>query len=157
VFIVQCKKLRKTDVTVSVTTASSKVPPAIANDFLNQGMNFVTAPHGCISMSDEPAKTIAPAVPAQLTILEDTVEGVAEDLLGGQYDDPVRVIGFDTIERKLLDVSEEVARELRQRCADQDRRLPEFLQGFIERYAKAEAQQSSKERCAGRGGAAPTI
>ena len=137
-FIVQCKKLRKADVTVSVTTASSKVAPAVANDFLNQGMNFVTAPHGCISMSDDPAKTRAPAVPAQSTIVEDTVEGVAEDLLGGE-DDPVRVIGFNTIERKLLDVSEEVARELRQRCADQDRRLPEFLQEFIERYAKAKA------------------
>ena len=138
-FIVQCKKLRKADVAVSVRPAYSKVPPAVANDFLNQGMNFLTAPHGCISMSDEPAKTPAPAVPAQPTILEDTVEGVAEDLLGGQYNDPVRVIGFNTIERKLLDVSEEVARELRQRCADQDRRLPEFLQEFVERYAKAKA------------------
>jgi hypothetical protein len=136
VFIVQCKKLRKADATVSVTTASSKVPRAVANDLLNQGMNFVTAPHGCIS---EPAKTLAPAVQAQPTILEDTVEGVAEDLLGGQYDDPVRVIGFNTTERKLLDVSEEVARELRHRCADQDRRLPEFLEEFIERYAKAKA------------------
>ena len=123
---------------MSVTTASSKVAPAIANDFLNQGMNFVTAPHD-ISMSDEAAKTLARAVPAQPTIVEDTVEGVAEDLLGGQYDDPVRVIGFNTTERKLLDVSEEVARELRHRCADQNRRLPEFLQEFIERYAKAKS------------------
>jgi hypothetical protein len=139
VFIVQCKKLRKADATVSFTTASSKVPRAVANDLLNQGMNSITAPHGCIFMSDEPAKTLAPAVQVQPTILEDTVEGVAEDLLGGQYDDPVRVIGFNTTERKLLDVSEEVARELRHRCADQDRRLPEFLQEFIERYAKAKS------------------
>jgi hypothetical protein len=34
------------------------------------------------------------------------------------------VIGFDTMERSLLDVSEDIARELRQRCSDPDRRLP---------------------------------
>ena len=31
----------------------------------------------------------------------------------------------------------EVARELRQRCADRDRRPPEFLQEFIGRYESA--------------------
>jgi len=34
----------------------------------------------------------------------------------------------------LDDVSEGVARELRQRCADQDRELPEFLEVFVERH-----------------------
>ena len=32
------------------------------------------------------------------------------------------------------DVTQDVARELRQRCADQERELPEFLHEFVERY-----------------------
>ena len=31
-------------------------------------------------------------------------------------------------------VSEDAARELRQRCADQDRELPDFLREFVDRY-----------------------
>jgi hypothetical protein len=54
--------------------------------------------------------------------------------LEGRYNDPVRVIGFNTTERNSWDVSEDVARELRQRCVDQDRRLPDFLQEFMARY-----------------------
>jgi hypothetical protein len=95
----------KADVTVSVTTASSKALPAVASDFLNQGMNFVTAPHGC--MSDEPAKALALGVPPQRTILEDMSRMSLKICLGAQYDDPVTVIGFNTIERKLLDVPED--------------------------------------------------
>jgi hypothetical protein len=37
------------------------------------------------------------------------------------------------------DVSEDVARELRQRCADRRRELPESLQRFVERYHNAQA------------------
>ena len=33
-----------------------------------------------------------------------------------------------------MDVSEDVARELRQRCGAQDRELPDFLERFVERY-----------------------
>jgi hypothetical protein len=133
-FIVQCKKLRKADVTRNVTSASSKAAPAAANDFLNQGMNCVTAAHGSVSMGDEFATTLAPAVASRQTTVEDTIAGVVDDLLEGQYNDPVRVISFNTTERNSWDVSEDVARELRQRCVDQDRRLPDFLQEFVARY-----------------------
>jgi hypothetical protein len=139
VFIVQCKKLPKADAAKDVTLVSSKAARAVANEFLNQGMNSVTAPDGCISMSDEPPKTIVPETPSQGTVVEDTIKSLAENLLEGHYNDPVKVIGFNTIERSLLDVSEDVARELRRRCADQDRRLPEFLQEFVGRYASAKA------------------
>jgi hypothetical protein len=65
------------------------------------------------------------------TNVEDTeLESVINDLLEGQYSNPVRVIGFNTAEGWSRDVSEDVARELRQRCADQDRELPEFPWGL---------------------------
>jgi hypothetical protein len=69
------------------------------------------------------------------TNVQDTdLEAVIDDLWEGQYGNPVRVIGFNTAEGWSRDVSEDAARELRQRCADQDRELPDFLREFVERY-----------------------
>src|SRR5947199_2880716 len=80
-------------------------------------------------------RPIPPPSAWRLPPVEDTIESVVDDLLEGQYNNPVRVIGFDAAERTSRDVSEDVARELRQRCADQDRELPDFLERFVERYA----------------------
>jgi len=62
--------------------------------------------------------------------VEDTIDCVADDLLEGRYNNPVRVIEFDAAERTSNDVSEDVARVVRQRCMDQRRAPPEFLQEF---------------------------
>jgi len=61
-------------------------------------------------------------------------ETVITDLLHGKYSNPVRVVAFNTAEGWSRDVSEDVARELRQRCADQEHELPEFLEGLVERF-----------------------
>ena len=51
------------------------------------------------------------------TNVEDTdLEAVIQDLLEGQYSNPVRVIGFNVSEGWVRGVSEEIARMLRQRC-----------------------------------------
>ena len=71
--------------------------------------------------------------------VEDTdLQTVITYLLQGQFANPVRVIGFNTTEGWSRDVSEDVARELRQRCADRDRELPEFLREFVERCEPAD-------------------
>jgi hypothetical protein len=71
------------------------------------------------------------------THVEETdFETVIIDLLEGQFSNPVRVIGFNTAEGWSRDVSEEVADELRQRCADEMREIPDFLQEFMERHAR---------------------
>jgi len=64
---------------------------------------------------------------------ETDLETVVRDLMDGQYCNTVRVVGFNTAEGWSRDVSEDVARELRQRCVDQLRELPTFLKGFVER------------------------
>jgi hypothetical protein len=61
------------------------------------------------------------------------LETVIADLLDGQYSSPVSVIAFNTAEGWSRDVSENVARELRRRCAEQARELPPYLQDFVER------------------------
>ena len=62
------------------------------------------------------------------------LEAVIQDLLTGQYKDPVRVVGFNTAERWAEDVSADVAHELRHRCDLQQRDVPFFLQAFVDRY-----------------------
>jgi hypothetical protein len=61
-------------------------------------------------------------------------ETIIVDLLTGQYKDPVRIIGFNTVEGWSQDVSADVAQELRRRCDLQQRDIPFFLQDFVDRY-----------------------
>ena len=71
------------------------------------------------------------------TDVEDTdLESVIADMLEGQLSNPVRVISFNTAEGWSRDVSEDVAHELRQRCLDQGRDIPPWLEQFVERHAK---------------------
>ena len=70
------------------------------------------------------------------TNVEDTdLEAVINDLLEGQYSNPVRVIAFNLSEGWVCDVSEAIARKLRQRCADEGRELPDSLQQLVEEAA----------------------
>jgi hypothetical protein len=62
------------------------------------------------------------------------LEAVIADLLDGQYSRPVRVIAFNTAEGWSRDVSEDVARELSRRCAEEARDLPLSLEEFVDRY-----------------------
>jgi hypothetical protein len=63
------------------------------------------------------------------------LEVVINDLLGGQYRNPVCIIAFNTGERWSQDVSEDVAQELRQRCDLAGKELPENIQDFVERHS----------------------
>jgi hypothetical protein len=62
------------------------------------------------------------------------LETVIQDLVSGQYSDPIRVIAFNTAERWSQDVSEDVAHELRRRCDLQLRDVPSSIQDFVERH-----------------------
>lgn len=61
------------------------------------------------------------------------LETVIQDLLSGQYNNPIRVIAFNTGERWSEDVSDDVAHELRRRCDLQLRDVPSSIQDFVER------------------------
>jgi len=62
------------------------------------------------------------------------LETVIEDLLSGQYNNPIRVVAFNTEERWSEDVSEDVAHELRRRCDLQMRELPATISDFVEQH-----------------------
>ena len=62
------------------------------------------------------------------------LEAVITDLLEGQYNNPVRIAGFNTAEGWARDISEEVADEVRRRCDLKMTEVPANLKGFIERH-----------------------
>ena len=67
------------------------------------------------------------------TAEEDTTLGsVVDDLLTGQFSNPVRVVAFNTSEGWSRDVSEDVAREVVRRLAG--RRLAASSRKFVEAY-----------------------
>lgn len=73
------------------------------------------------------------------TNVEDTdLDAVIDDLLEGQYSNPVRVISFNVSEGWVRDVSEEIARKLSQRCSDEGRDLPFSLHQLVERAIERE-------------------
>jgi hypothetical protein len=71
------------------------------------------------------------------------LETVIQDLLTGQYSDPIRVIAFNTAEGWSQDVSEDVAQELRRRCDLQMRDVPSVIQNFVERHEGHDRHQPS--------------
>jgi hypothetical protein len=62
------------------------------------------------------------------------LETVIQDLLSGQYNNPIRVVAFNTEERWSEDVSEDVAHELRRRCDLQMHELPVSISDFVEQH-----------------------
>jgi hypothetical protein len=62
------------------------------------------------------------------------LDTVIQDLLTGQYSDPLRVVAFNTAEGWSQDVSEDVAQELRRRCDLQLRDVPASIQDFVEMH-----------------------
>lgn len=77
------------------------------------------------------------------TDVENThLETVITDMLDGQYNSPVRVVGFNTAEGWARDVSEDIADEIRRRCDLQMTEVPANLQEFVEQHERrADRQQ----------------
>jgi hypothetical protein len=68
------------------------------------------------------------------------LETVITDLTSGQFNDPIRVVAFNTLEHWSEDVSEDIAREIQTRCDIEGERVPEHIQDFVERHQRHERQ-----------------
>ena len=62
------------------------------------------------------------------------LETVLQDLMSGQYNNPIRVIAFNTAERWSEDVSGDVASKIRRRCDLQMCDVPSAIQDFVESH-----------------------
>ena len=56
---------------------------------------------------------------------------LVRNLLDGQYEDPVRIVAFNTAEGWSRDVTVDIADELRRRCVEYDE-IPETVLQFVE-------------------------
>jgi hypothetical protein len=63
-----------------------------------------------------------------------SIENVIDDLLTGQFNNPVRVVAFNTSEGWSRDVSEDVAREVLRRVAARGRPLAASSRQFVEAH-----------------------
>jgi hypothetical protein len=68
------------------------------------------------------------------------LEAVISDLMSGQYNNPVRVVAFNTTEQWSEDVSGDVAREIIRRLDLAADKLPSSLEEFVERHLGMERQ-----------------
>ena len=60
------------------------------------------------------------------------LETVINELMSGQFKDPVRVVAFNTLEHWSKDVSEDIAREIQIRCDIEGGSIPEHILDFVE-------------------------
>jgi hypothetical protein len=67
---------------------------------------------------------------AETDLGETDLETTISDLMSSQYDDPVRVVAFNTSEHWSEDASEDVAREIRRRLDLVGGALPALLAAF---------------------------
>ena len=64
-------------------------------------------------------------------------ETIVEDFLSGQFNDPVSVVAFNTLEHWSHDVSREIAAEIQTRCDIEGAAVPEHIQDFVASYTGA--------------------
>lgn len=62
-------------------------------------------------------------------------ETIIADFLTGQFNGPVRVIAFNTLEHWSDDVSEAIATEIQTRCDIEGASVPEHISDFVDRYS----------------------
>jgi hypothetical protein len=68
------------------------------------------------------------------------LETLITDLIAGQFNDPVRVVAFNTLEHWAEDVSTDIAREILSRCDMDGDDVPEALQDFVDSYVGPDRQ-----------------
>jgi hypothetical protein len=70
------------------------------------------------------------------------LETVILGLLEGEYNNPIRVVAFNTAEGWSRDASADIAQELRRRCDLQMRDVPYNIHEFVERHYGLDRQLS---------------
>jgi hypothetical protein len=68
------------------------------------------------------------------------LETIIVDLMSGQFNDPVRVVAFNTLEHWSEDVSEYIAFEIQTRCDIDGEDVPDSIRDFVESYVGPDRQ-----------------
>lgn len=68
------------------------------------------------------------------------LETVIGELLSGQFNNPVRVIAFNTLEHWAEDVSRQIAAEIQSRCDIEGQAVPEHARDFVNGHGRLSRQ-----------------
>jgi hypothetical protein len=68
------------------------------------------------------------------------LETIITDLMAGQFNDPIRVVAFNTLEHWSEDVSEYIAFEIQTRCDIDGEDVPESIREFVDSYVGSDRQ-----------------
>jgi hypothetical protein len=100
--------------------------------------------------ADQTAYLVVDSFSASGTVYRETevertdFETIIVDFLTGQFNDPVRVIAFNTLEHWSDDVSEAIATEIQTRCDIEGVCVPEHVSDFVDRYRSPARQLTPK-------------
>jgi hypothetical protein len=70
------------------------------------------------------------------------LEAAIDDLLAGRFNNPVRLIAYNTLEHWTDDVSAQVAAEIQSRCDIDGQAVPEHLKDFVDAHGGLPWQQA---------------
>jgi len=76
----------------------------------------------------------------EIEVERSDLETIIGELMSGQFNDPVRVVAFNTLEHWLEDVSADVAAEIQTRCDIDGEPIPEHVRDFVERHVGSAPQ-----------------
>ena len=71
----------------------------------------------------------------EIRVERSDIEATIHELVAGCFNDPVKVISFNTLEHWMKDISTDVAGEIRARCDIDGVTLPDYLSDFVESHS----------------------
>ncbi|WP_161533764.1 hypothetical protein [Bradyrhizobium sp. LCT2] len=70
----------------------------------------------------------------EIRVERSDLETTIGELVAGYFNDPIKVISFNTLEHWMKDISTDVAGEIRARCDIDGVTLPDYLSDFVESH-----------------------
>jgi hypothetical protein len=71
------------------------------------------------------------------------VETIIAELISGRFNDPIRVVAFNTLEHWTKDISAEIAAEIQVRCDIEGEEIPEYIRDFAASFAEPARSRAS--------------
>lgn len=71
------------------------------------------------------------------------IETIVTELMAGRFNDPIRVVAFNTLEHWAKDISAEIAAEIRVRCDIEGEEIPEYIRDFAASFPEPARSRTS--------------
>jgi hypothetical protein len=71
------------------------------------------------------------------------IETIISELMSGRFNDPMRVVAFNTLEHWARDISAEIAAEIRVRCDIEGEEIPEYIRDFAASFPEPQRSRAS--------------